>query len=76
MNGQYQLSSQFFHDMAWGGLTTYKDKYGNNQEYDFFENMETDASDRERIKDTISIELTGKDENGYSKDQRGKNGGC
>jgi len=74
MNGQSiaLFTSNFFDDIAWGGLTT--DNNGN--EYDFFKNTITDASKRERIKNTILIEQTGKNSNGYSKDQQGKDAGC
>ncbi|WKB80389.1 hypothetical protein QYR09_11570 [Cellulophaga lytica] len=63
-NNGYNLTSQFYSDMAWGGL----------QNTSTFKGLP--ANDRKRILDTIAIELTGKDVNGNNKTQKGKNAGC
>jgi hypothetical protein len=60
----YNLSSQFYKDMAWGGL----------QDTSTFKGLST--SDKKRILDTIAIELTGRDTNGNNKTQKGKKAGC
>ncbi len=60
----YNLSSQFYKAMAWGGL----------QSTSTFQGMST--STKNRILNVISVELTGKDLNGNFKTQHGSNAGC
>lgn len=60
----YNLTKQFYEDMAWGGL----------QETNAFKALP--KSDQNRILDTLSAELTGMDINGYYKSQKGKKAGC
>lgn len=63
MNG-YNLSDQFYNDLAWGGL---QETNAFNQNV-FFQ--------RTRILNTIKIELTGKNLNGSSQNQKGNDAGC
>lgn len=60
----YNLTSQFYEDMAWGGL----------QGTSTFKSLS--STEQKRILDTISTELTGLDTNGNVKSQKGKNAGC
>ena len=60
----YNLSNQFYMDMAWGGLT----------ETSAF--LTLPLADRIRILNTVQVELTGKDINANSSQQSGNNGGC
>jgi hypothetical protein len=60
----YNLTKQFYEDMAWGGL----------QETNAFKALP--KSDQNRILDTLSAELTGMDINGDYKSQKGKKAGC
>ncbi len=60
----YNLSAQFYEDMAWGGL----------QNTSTFKALS--ASDQKRILDTIATELTGSDTNSNIKTQKGRNAGC
>ena len=60
----YKLSSQFYKDMAWGGLHTTST----------FKALPT--ADKKRILDIIAVELTGMNTNGNSKTQKGKKAGC
>lgn len=60
----YNLTRQFYEDMAWGGL----------QETNAFKALP--KSDQNRILDTLSAELTGMDINGDYKSQKGKKAGC
>lgn len=63
-NNGYNLPSQFYQDMAWGGL----------QETDTFKKLP--FADQQRILNVISTELTGADSNGITKTQNGKKAGC
>lgn len=60
----YKLDTQFYQDMAWGGL----------EETDVFKALP--EAQRKRISDTVNIELHGKDMEGKSKPQKGKKAGC
>lgn len=60
----YNLPSQFYQDMAWGGL----------QDTTTFKNLP--FADQQRILDVIATELTGADTNGNTKTQNGKKAGC
>lgn len=60
----YDLSKQFYQDMAWAGL----------QETTAFNALP--EADKKRILDTILTELTGKDSDGNVKTQKGKKAGC
>lgn len=60
----YNLTSQFYQDMAWGGL----------QDTNTFKKLP--FTDQQRILNVISIELTGTNTNGNSKQQNGKKAGC
>ena len=60
----YNLPSQFYQDMAWGGL----------QDTTTFKNLP--FADQQRILNVISTELTGADTNGNAKLQKGKKAGC
>ncbi|MNQ65316.1 hypothetical protein D3C85_797690 [compost metagenome] len=60
----YNLTKQFYEDMAWGGL----------QESNAFKALP--KSDQNRILNTLSVELTGMDVNGDYKSQKGKKAGC
>jgi len=72
----FNYPSQFFNDLAWGGLTHTQDSNGNIVEMNWFKALVPDANDRKRISDVINIELTGKDFNGSSKTQKGNDAGC
>ncbi len=63
-NNGYNLPSQFYQDMAWGGL----------QETSTFKNLP--LAEQQRILNVISTELTGADINGNIKQQFGKRAGC
>lgn len=88
INNGYALSNQFYEDMAWAGLTDWpkrdssgnilKDSSGNiiYEETPWFKIAVPNSSDRARIKNTCSIELTGRDTNGNIKPQKGNNAGC
>lgn len=60
----YNLTKQFYEDMAWGDL----------QGTDSFKALP--SIDKQRISDTLSAELTGLDINGDYKSQNGKKAGC
>jgi hypothetical protein len=60
----YNLTKQFYQDMAWAGLQT----------TDAFKALP--SSEQKRILDTILTELTGKDSNEEVKTQKGKKAGC
>ena len=60
----YNLSKEFYQDMAWGGL----------HETDLFKKLP--KSDQKRILDTLATELTGMDIDGETKQQKGKKAGC
>jgi len=60
----YNNSRQFYEDMAWGGLEGTR----------AFSKLP--FSDRNRISNTILIELTGLDNNGQIKTQKGVKAGC
>lgn len=60
----YNLSNQFYMDMAWGGLT-------NTAAF-----LALPAVDRARINNTILTELTGRDGNGNAVQQSGTPVGC
>lgn len=60
----YNLSSQFYQDMAWAGITRTS----------AFQSLS--QTDQDRIIDTILIELTGNDSQGNSQSQKGTNAGC
>jgi hypothetical protein len=84
----YNLSNQFYNDMAWGGLThwTKKDSNGNiikdslgkpiTEETKWFKSAFPNSSDRKRVHNTSVIELTKKDTDGITKSQKGRNAGC
>ena len=63
-NNGYNLTKQFYEDMAWGGL----------QDTSTFKSLS--PTDQKRILNTISIELTGMDTNGNVKSQQVKNAKC
>ncbi|MFY0626015.1 MAG: hypothetical protein JXR07_06965 [Reichenbachiella sp.] len=69
----YQLPSQFYYDLAWGGLTHHAD---NGLQTEWFKALVPDSNDRERIIDTIITELTGKDSNGNTRQQKGDDSDC
>lgn len=60
----YNLSDQFYNDLAWGGL----------ESTSTFKNLSN--SDKDRIREIIHIEQVGEDLNGNTKPQKGKKGGC
>ncbi len=74
----YSHSSQFYNDLAWGGLTHTGavDASGNPIETTWFQTAVPSSTDRKRIVDNIAIELTGKDFTGTTKTQQGTNAGC
>lgn len=77
-NKGYTHTTQFYQDLAWGGLThtgTY-DALGNPIETTWFQSSVPSSTDRKRIVDTITIEQTGKDFSGTTKTQKGTNAGC
>ncbi|MDR9448061.1 MAG: hypothetical protein RI535_02420, partial [Psychroflexus sp.] len=55
----YSLPSQFYQDMAWGGLTHYRDSSGNLVLNPAFVQYFPNQSDRQRILNTLAAELTG-----------------
>jgi len=68
----YNLDSQFYEDLAWSGLA--EDK--NGTEYSWFTNAFPNQNDRNRIKNTGSIEQNGRDRNGNIKTKKGNDSGC
>ena len=60
----YNLSKEFYQDMAWGGL----------QDTDAFKALS--PTEQKRISDTLATELTGMDIDGETKQQKGKKSGC
>lgn len=64
INRGYSLSRQFYEDMSWAGL----------QGTTTFNNLS--PTDKQRILEVNSIELTKKDTNGLTKPQKGKSAGC
>lgn len=60
----YNFSSQFYDDLAWGGLHNTAT----------FQSLDPD--EKTRILNTIAIELTGTDTQSNSKPQKGTNAGC
>lgn len=59
----YNLASQFYQDLVWGGLThtgTF-DASGNPIETTWFQSLFPSSTDRARIVNNIATELTGKD---------------
>lgn len=84
----YNLSDQFYNDMAWGGLTHWnkRDSSGNyildgngapiKEETPWFQAAFPNSTDRDRILNTIVIELTKKDMNGNTKTPKGNDAGC
>ena len=60
----YNLSKEFYQDMAWAGL----------QDIKAFK--ELSSTEQKRILDTIATELTGMDIDGDYKSQKGKKSGC
>ncbi|NVK83024.1 MAG: hypothetical protein HWE21_01815 [Cytophagia bacterium] len=84
VNKGYSLSSQFYSDLAWSGLTHWKkrdaqgnvvkDSNGNDvyEETSWFKSTFNNASDRGRVLKTINDELG---RNG-SNNQKGNNAGC
>ena len=73
-NKGYSLSRQFYEDLAWGGLTHYQTP-PNNETALFLQKVPS-STDRVRILDIISIELTGKDFYGNTSTKKGSNSGC
>lgn len=71
-NKGYSLPTQFYQDLAWGGLTEDKNKI----ETTWFKNAIPSQVDRTRIKNIIKIEQSGYDTNGNSKMQNGSHSGC
>lgn len=60
----YNLSSQFYEDMSWGGLFTTPE----------FTNKS--SQEQQRIKDTVHAEQYGTDTNGNYKSQKGDDASC
>ncbi|MEJ8801314.1 hypothetical protein [Pontibacter sp. H249] len=60
----YNLSAQFYQDLAWGGL----------EGTSAFKNLSW--SDRNRISNTILIEISGKDASGQAQTPKGQLSGC
>ena len=60
----YNLPSQFYSDMAWGGLESSND----------FKKLF--QADRERISDVLRVEATGVDTQGNYQRQKGNKAGC
>ena len=74
----YNLTNQFYKDLAWGGLT-HTGKLNSAVmpiETPWFQSSFPNSSDRQRIIDVITIEQTGKDFYGNSKTKNGNNAGC
>lgn len=87
-NKGYGHTTQFYQDLAWGGLTDQakRDSQGNivtdssgnivYEETPLFQQLAPTPADRLRIKNTILTEMTGKDINGNTQSQTGNSGGC
>ncbi|MGB4774857.1 MAG: hypothetical protein WBP45_06780, partial [Daejeonella sp.] len=77
-NKGYNFSTQFYKDLAWGGLTHTGQLDSNNQpiETQWFKSSVPNINDRQRIKNIISIEQSGIDANGNSQNKKGNNSGC
>jgi len=67
----YQLSNQFYNDLAWGGLTHYESSPGTLSLSPWFINHVPNSTDRNRILQTITNEFSGNSSN-----QNGTNAGC
>ena len=72
----YNLAEQYYKDLAWGGLTHYKNANNNTVLTPFFKNAVTSTNARNRIINNILVEQTGKDNNGNFRSQKGNNSGC
>ncbi|GCC50823.1 hypothetical protein SanaruYs_10410 [Chryseotalea sanaruensis] len=70
----YNFSRQFYDDLAWGGLTHYQTPP--NNETSLFLQKIPNVTDRNRILNTIVVELSGKDFYGNSVAKKGNNAGC
>lgn len=80
----YNISNQYYTDLAWGGLTDWrkrdangnivKDSHGNTvyEETDWFKKAYPKASDRARVKNNLAAEQGLSNTN----KQKGRNGGC
>ena len=60
----YTMGRQFYEDLSWGGL----------QDTNAFNNLST--TEKNRILDTVAVELTGRDRYGYNRAQKGTDAGC
>lgn len=74
----YDLSKQFYEDLAWGGLTHtgQYDASGTPIESSWFKSAVPNATDRKRIVDVITVEQTGSTLQGVPKSQKGTNANC
>ena len=61
----YSLNRQFYEDMSWAGL----------YETDEFK-LDKSPEEKQRIKDVVLIEQTGRDEDGNYRTQKGEDSGC
>ena len=72
----YNLPLQYYEDLAWGGLTTYTNTNGEEVEAPWFIKTVPNSTTRTRISNSISIEQSGKDLNGNTKEKKGEDSGC
>ncbi|WKD85692.1 hypothetical protein KCTC32516_01037 [Polaribacter huanghezhanensis] len=84
----YNLTDEFYTDMAWGGLTHWskRDSSGNvltdssgnpiMEMTPWFQTTFSNTNDRNRVLNTNAIELTKKDMNGTTKTPKGQDAGC
>ncbi len=84
----YNLTDEFYTDMAWGGLTHWskRDSAGNVQTDSsgnpimemtpWFQSTFSNTNDRNRVLNTNAIELTKKDMNNVTKTPKGQDAGC
>ncbi|MFI5451107.1 hypothetical protein ACHMWN_03030 [Pedobacter sp. UC225_61] len=72
----YNLPSQFYNDLAWGGLTHTIDANGNVIETNWFKTNIPNILDRQRILNNLSAEQYGVNSNGNPQSKKGNNSGC
>lgn len=73
INKGYSLTRQFYEDMAWGGLTHDQQTGSLNS---IFTEQVPNSSDRDRILNAISIEVSGMDINEIPRTPKGVDSGC
>lgn len=68
----YNLNRAFYDDLVWGGLIV----DDSETYYPWFPLVFTTVEERERVRNVVNVELTGKDIHGSPKQQKGQKAGC